>query len=77
MSKKKTALISHDSTLIDEITLFERVAAIIENRKYRAYAHVNQETTMMFWEVGCYINSVVLKNKHAEYGKKILTALAA
>ena len=37
MSKKKTALISHDSTLIDEITLFERVAAIIENRKYRAF----------------------------------------
>jgi predicted nuclease of restriction endonuclease-like (RecB) superfamily len=31
----------------------------------------------MFWEVGGYINSVILDGKRAEYGKKILTALAA
>jgi len=74
---KKSALVSRDSTLVDVVALFERIDAIIENRKYQAYAHVNHETTMMFWEVGCYVNSMVLGNKRAEYGKKILPALAA
>jgi len=74
---KKAALVSQYSVLIDEVVLFERVATIIESRKHRAYAHVNQETTMMFWEVGCFINSIALGNKRAEYGKKILPALAA
>lgn len=31
----------------------------------------------MYWEVGSYINSVILKGKRADYGKKILTALAS
>ena len=77
MSKK--AQIDSESSLdvIDEVYLFEHVAAIIEKRKYQAYAHANQETTLMFWEVGYFVNSVVLGKKRAEYGKKILPALAA
>jgi hypothetical protein len=62
---------------IDEAVLFERVAAIIENRKYRAAAHANSEATLMFWEVGQYINSVVLEFKRAAYGKQILMTLSA
>ena len=61
---------------VDESLLFARVSEIIESRKYRAMTHANQETTMMFWEVGQYINSIVLGNKRAAYGKKILTELA-
>jgi hypothetical protein len=53
------------------------VAAIIESRKNRTYARVNTENTMMFWEIGEYINSVVLGNKRADYGEKILPSLAA
>jgi hypothetical protein len=70
-------IVTSPSGLIDESTLFARVAAIIENRKYRAYARVNTENTMMFWEIGEYINSVVLDSKRADYGKKILPSLAA
>ena len=66
-----------NNELVDEAALFERVAAIIENRKYRAYAHANRENTLMFWEVGQYINSAVLGNKRAAYGKQILSSLAA
>ena len=61
---------------IDENDLFEHIATIIENRKRRAYSHVNQEVTMMFWEVGHYVNSIILENKRADYGKKILTTLS-
>ena len=69
-------LAAGDGGVIDEAALFERVAAIIENRKSRAYARVNTENTMMFWEIGEYINSVVLDSKRADYGKKILPSLA-
>ena len=64
-------------TQIDEGLLFKKIVAIIEKRKYRAITQVTQETTVMFWEVGQYINLVVLDNKRAAYGKKILTELAA
>jgi hypothetical protein len=32
---------------------------------------------MMYWEVGHYINSIILDGGRAAYGKKILTALSA
>ena len=77
MNNKHKALATADSPQIDETSLFVRVSEIIESRKYRAITHANQETTMMFWEVGQHINSVVLDYKRAAYGKKILTELAA
>jgi hypothetical protein len=65
-----------ESGIIDEAVLFERVAAIIERRKNNAAAYANSEGTLMFWEVGQYINSVILDFKRAEYGKKIFSTLA-
>ena len=76
MGKKKSEL-SIVQSPIDVTQLFARVAEIIENRKYRAISHANQETTLMYWEIGQYINSVVLEDKRAAYGKKILTMLSA
>ena len=66
----------HNNRIIDEAILFERVAAIIENRKSRAATHANSEVTLMYWEVGHYINTNVLGNQRAAYGKQILTALS-
>ena len=62
--------------VVDEAALFERVSAIIENRKSRAAAYANSEVTLMFWEVGQYINSAVLDFKRAIYGKRILSTLS-
>jgi len=62
--------------MVDISTLFERVSAIIENRKYRAQAQANREATLMFWEIGARINSVILDGSRATYGKKIVSALA-
>jgi hypothetical protein len=61
----------------DENYIFECVSQIIENRKSRAGAYANAEVTIMFWEVGRYVNSIVLDNERAEYGKKILPTLSA
>ena len=80
MATKKTKnieLVVQNTVEVDETALFERVSAIIENRKHRIQTTANSEATLMFWEVGQYINSVILGNKRAEYGKKILPGLAA
>ena len=61
---------------IDEFALFERISDIINNRKSRAAAYANSEVTLMYWEVGQYINSVILDFKRAEYGKKIFATLS-
>ena len=52
------------------------VSAIIENRKFRAQAQVNREITLMYWEVGIHINSVILDGERAIYGKNILSTLS-
>ena len=61
---------------INETDLFSRVAEIIETRKFRAAVRANCEVTMMYWEIGKYIGSVLLGNEHAEYGKKIFSTLS-
>ena len=76
MDKKKNELTAHDEEHIDESALYERVSAIIENRKLRAQVQVNQESIIMFWEVGKYIGSVLLGGERAGYGKQIVVTLA-
>ena len=46
MSEKKNTLVTQGEIKIDEVALFERVSAIIENRKYRAQAAANSEGTL-------------------------------
>ena len=77
MSKKKLGLAIQGETQIDENQLFERIAEIIEARKSLAGVYANREVTMMYWEVGHHINSVILDGGRAAYGKKILTTLSA
>ena len=73
---KKQEIISQNINMIDESALFEKVSAIIENRKYRAASYANSEVTLMFWEVGKYIGSVLLGGERAAYGKQIVTTLS-
>ncbi|MCL2135501.1 MAG: hypothetical protein FWH37_08145 [Candidatus Bathyarchaeota archaeon] len=70
MNKKNHELATTNNPQIDENLLFTQVAKIIERRKYCAIIHANQETTMMFWEVGQYINSVILNSKRATMVKR-------
>ena len=46
--KDITGLDVSNMALVDEAILFQKVVEIIENRKSRAAAYVNQETTLMF-----------------------------
>jgi len=62
--------------VIDETALPERAVTIIEIRKARAGTYANREITLMYWEIGHYINSVLLGGERAEYGKRILATLS-
>jgi hypothetical protein len=77
VAKKKTqTLVAQLETVIDETALFECVSEIIESRKYRAQVQVNQESVLMFWEVGQHIGSVLLGGERAAYGRRIVGTLA-
>ena len=70
MSKNKNEIITQS-------LIFDNVSNIIETRKANAGAYANREVTLMYWEVGHYINSVVLNSSRAAYGKRIITELAS
>ena len=59
-----------------ENIIFSNVAQIIENRKFNAISAANSQVVLMFWEIGTYINSVILGKERAEYGKKILSTVS-
>ncbi|MCQ2314898.1 MAG: DUF1016 N-terminal domain-containing protein [Bacteroidales bacterium] len=50
---------------------------IIEQARGRVAATVNSELTMMYWHIGERINHEVLENQRAEYGKQIVSQVAA
>jgi predicted nuclease of restriction endonuclease-like (RecB) superfamily len=67
-----------DITLDDEHekVIFAKVAQIIESRKLNAKSTANSQVILMFWEIGKYINSVILGTSRAEYGKRILSTVS-
>jgi len=60
----------------DTSALFDKISSIIEIRKQRAGAVVNQEVTLMYWEIGKYLSEEILESKRADYGKRIVATLS-
>jgi len=56
--------------------VFSKISAIIEQGKITAYSYANNSTILMFWNIGQYINKVILNSSRAEYGKKILSTVS-
>jgi predicted nuclease of restriction endonuclease-like (RecB) superfamily len=77
MNSKEISAQAKAVLAVDEAALFERVAEIIESRKQRAGVYANREVTLMRWEVGQYISSVLLDGARAEYGKRIVATLSS
>lgn len=76
MSEKKKNIIVRTDKLMDGAALFGCVSAIIENRKARLQSVANQETVLMFWDIGKFISSVLLGDERAGYGKQIVVTLS-
>lgn len=59
-----------------ELILFNYLSQLIEQSKSFVIAQANGVMTMLFWNVGKRINEVILKNKQADYGKRIVSTVS-
>ncbi|MBT3806324.1 MAG: DUF1016 domain-containing protein [Desulfobacula sp.] len=62
--------------LLFDNSLSGEIKQLIQEAKQRVAVSVNIELTLLYWQGGKRISSEVLKNKRAEYGKKIISNLA-
>lgn len=57
--------------------LMNDLTQLIEQSQRQVVAQANSTLTMLFWQIGLRINSEILKNKRADYGKRIVPTLSA
>lgn len=57
--------------------LISDLRQIIDKSRQHVATTANYELTMMYWYIGERINREILGNERAEYGKKIVTQVAA
>jgi predicted nuclease of restriction endonuclease-like (RecB) superfamily len=57
-------------------SLLGEIQTLIEYSRQQAAISVNYEMTMLYWHIGLRINQEVLKDKRAEYGRKIVVNLS-
>lgn len=60
-----------------DVILLNDLTEIIDLGKKQLTNSVNRTITLVYWQVGHKINTQILKNERAEYGKKIVPLLAA
>lgn len=65
------------SILNNLLPLSQEVAALIRTAKQRAAAAINNEITLLYWQVGNRIRQEVLGGGRADYGKQVIATLAS
>lgn len=58
-------------------SLFQDLAQIIEKGKNEVARQVNSTVAIVFWQIGYRINTHILNNQRAEYGKQIVPTVSA
>lgn len=61
-------------TLVNNIT--HDIKLLIEQSKQQIAVTVNATISALYWQIGLRINSEILNNQRAEYGKEIVVKLA-
>ncbi|MDP3914735.1 MAG: DUF1016 N-terminal domain-containing protein [Bacteroidota bacterium] len=56
--------------------LIGEIKSLIEKSKQNIAISVNSEMTLLYWQIGQRINSEILMDSRAEYGKQIVVSLA-
>ncbi|KYN86535.1 nuclease [Vibrio cidicii] len=64
------------SNLNNLLPLSQEVAALIRSAKQRAAVAINNEITLLYWQVGNRIRQEVLGGGRADYGKQVIATLA-
>lgn len=56
--------------------LYNGIVQIIDNARNRTAVFLNSETTLMYWNIGRYINTNLKENNKTAYGKNIVATLS-
>lgn len=56
----------------DAPKLLESIIGLIDQTRHLVAKTVNQELTLLYWNIGKTINEEVLKNDRADYGQKLI-----
>jgi predicted nuclease of restriction endonuclease-like (RecB) superfamily len=56
--------------------LLNSIIGLIDQTRHKVAKTVNQELTLLYWNIGKNINEEILKNDRADYGKKIILGLS-
>ena len=65
------------NTLQQDKQLFSDICQIIDTARIQVAIKANTELTLMYWHIGRRINTDVLGNQRAEYGKQVVLTLSA
>lgn len=57
----------------NEQNLLNQLSILIEHSQNKIASQANSTLTLLFWQIGKYLNNFVLDNKRAEYGKQIMS----
>ena len=56
--------------------LLKDLVSLVEKTKFQVTIQTNSALTIMFWQIGKRIQSEILENNRAEYGKEIIVSLS-
>ena len=81
MKEDNNEIVSSAETIsVDYEEILQRAVAVIENARTSVARHLaaiaNYALSIMYWQIGKRINTEVLDNKRAEYGKQIVASVA-
>ncbi len=65
----------NDLTAPDHL-LLQEIRRLIDSAKQRAAVAVNTEITQLYWQIGNSIQTEILQNQRAEYGKQVIATLS-
>jgi predicted nuclease of restriction endonuclease-like (RecB) superfamily len=60
----------------DTPQLLNSIIGLIDQTRHFVAKTVNQELTLLYWNIGKSINDEILKNDRADYGKKVILGLS-
>jgi predicted nuclease of restriction endonuclease-like (RecB) superfamily len=56
--------------------IYISIKRLIEQTKNNVAVSVNSALTMMYWQIGKYIDDEILQNRRADYGKEVIVTLS-
>jgi predicted nuclease of restriction endonuclease-like (RecB) superfamily len=59
-----------------EQALFAEISSLIDQTRQRVWSQAGGAVALLYWHIGKAINTVILQDKRAEYGKRIVSTLS-